>query len=192
MRTLYKIFTILGIIASAFMLYRLYIDRPYIDLDYNSSYLYLLGTIFHTIIFLGFSFLFYLVANNKLTRKQKILLSITFLIIVIVNYVIVLYFGGYNDNIPLLAESLFLILIIISIFYNPDNNIENKIAEAVPPIKDIQKALWYVAIDGKQVGPYEEEKIKLLIKLGQINQDTLVWTEGMSDWKKINELNFNI
>ena len=190
MRTLYKIFTILGIIASAFMLYRLYIERINIDLDYNSSYLYLLGSIFHTIIFLGFSFLFYLVANNKLTRKQKILLSITLLIIVIVNYVIVLYFGGYGDETPLLAESLFLILIIISIFNKPDNNIENKIAEAAPPIKDIQKALWYIAIDGKQVGPYEEEKIKLLIELGQINKYTLVWTEGMSDWKKINEIEF--
>ena len=185
MRTLYKIFTILGIIASAFILYRLYLD-----IDYYVSYLYLLGSIFDTIIFLGFSFLFYLVANNKLTRKQKILLSITFLIIVIVNYVIVSYFLEYEDDIPLLAESLFLILIIISIFYNPDNNIENKIAEAAPPIKDIQKALWYVAIDGKQVGPYEEEKIKLLIELGQINKDTLVWKEGMIDWKKINGIEF--
>lgn len=85
---------------------------------------------------------------------------------------------------------MFLIFLLISIFdkssiEKADNNNGIQTSSLVK-----QNISWYVAIDGKQVGPYEEEKIKLLIELGQINKDTLVWTEGMSDWKKINEIEF--
>jgi hypothetical protein len=183
MKILYKIFTVLGIFASVFMLYIIFANMHEVGLPYIEAFI--IWCIVEVITLLGFSFLFYLIANNKLTRKQKILFSIIFSIIVAITF----YLGEGNPIVPL-AELLFLILIIISIFYNPDNNIENKKAEATPPIRDIQKVLWHVAIDGKQAGPYEEEKIKLLIELGQINMDTLVWKEGMSDWKKINEIEF--
>jgi hypothetical protein len=42
---------------------------------------------------------------------------------------------------------------------------------------------WYFNESGQQRGPVTEEEIKSLLETGRIQQDTLVWTEGMADWK---------
>lgn len=41
---------------------------------------------------------------------------------------------------------------------------------------------WHVAIDDKATGPHTTSAIKDLIGNGQLTEDSLVWTEGMTDW----------
>jgi hypothetical protein len=42
---------------------------------------------------------------------------------------------------------------------------------------------WHFEHAGKQHGPVGEEEIRSLLESGQIQADTLVWTDGMADWK---------
>lgn len=44
---------------------------------------------------------------------------------------------------------------------------------------------YYVALNGQQAGPFGLEEIKSRIAVGQIGQDTLVWTAGMAGWVAI-------
>jgi uncharacterized protein (AIM24 family) len=41
---------------------------------------------------------------------------------------------------------------------------------------------WYVAVDGKQVGPLPEPRVAADLREGRIGPETLVFTEGMKDW----------
>lgn len=41
---------------------------------------------------------------------------------------------------------------------------------------------WYVAVDGKQVGPLTEEQVAADLRQGKIDAQTLVFTSGMKDW----------
>ncbi|MCX7862370.1 MAG: SPFH domain-containing protein [Bacteroidales bacterium] len=41
---------------------------------------------------------------------------------------------------------------------------------------------FYVVINGQQAGPYDINTIKQLISQNQINKQTLVWRQGMSNW----------
>jgi hypothetical protein len=44
---------------------------------------------------------------------------------------------------------------------------------------------WFVASeDGKQDGPCPESQLGALITSGRLTRETLVWTEGMSDWQR--------
>jgi hypothetical protein len=58
-----------------------------------------------------------------------------------------------------------------------------------PPIRNVNttppplKIDFFVALNGKQMGPYDLDKIKLLIDVGQITRETLVWKQGMADWE---------
>jgi len=47
---------------------------------------------------------------------------------------------------------------------------------------------WYYAADGQQAGPVEETELKNLSSQGKIKPDTLVWKEGMADWKPFSEI----
>ncbi len=46
---------------------------------------------------------------------------------------------------------------------------------------------WYYAIDGEQKGPVEEGELTQLAATGTITNETLVWNEGMADWKPYSE-----
>jgi len=46
---------------------------------------------------------------------------------------------------------------------------------------------WYYADSGRPVGPVAESEIKELVKAGVINSATLIWCEGMSNWKPYSE-----
>jgi uncharacterized protein (AIM24 family) len=48
--------------------------------------------------------------------------------------------------------------------------------------QEVAMAEWYVAIDGKQVGPLPEEQVAADLRAGKIDSQTLVFTTGMSDW----------
>lgn len=42
---------------------------------------------------------------------------------------------------------------------------------------------YYLAVDGKQTGPFDEETIRQQVALGQRSPDDLCWCEGMTDWQ---------
>lgn len=44
---------------------------------------------------------------------------------------------------------------------------------------------WFLAIDGKQVGPVADMAIEKLLENGRINADTLVWGPEMETWAKL-------
>ena len=48
---------------------------------------------------------------------------------------------------------------------------------------------WYYSQDGKRLGPVNENSLKQLIGIGTINNKTLVWQNGMSEWTTIHQTN---
>jgi membrane protease subunit (stomatin/prohibitin family) len=53
-----------------------------------------------------------------------------------------------------------------------------------PPPINIQ---YYVLINNQQNGPHSIDSIKLMLSQNQINNETLVWKDGMTQWEKITE-----
>lgn len=51
-----------------------------------------------------------------------------------------------------------------------------------PPLP--QMPSYYVGIDGKPVGPLDEAALHEMVAKGTLTEETLVWTDGMSDWIK--------
>jgi hypothetical protein len=47
---------------------------------------------------------------------------------------------------------------------------------------------WYVAVAGKQEGPYSETQFRGMIAAGQVTAQTLVWSEGMSAWQRTGDI----
>jgi hypothetical protein len=48
---------------------------------------------------------------------------------------------------------------------------------------------WFYAYNGQQAGPVSEEQLTQLLNSGTINNETLVWREGMSDWQPLGAIN---
>jgi len=44
-------------------------------------------------------------------------------------------------------------------------------------------AYWYYIHDGQQIGPVPESSVQQAIQEGVISAETLMWSEGMSDWQ---------
>lgn len=51
---------------------------------------------------------------------------------------------------------------------------------------------WYYAENSKKIGPVTQENIQELWNSGKIKPDTLVWHEGLSEWKPLKEFNDKI
>ncbi|MBR5395694.1 MAG: DUF4339 domain-containing protein [Bacteroidaceae bacterium] len=49
-------------------------------------------------------------------------------------------------------------------------------------------SIYYVAIDGKQVGPLNDCELSQLIAHGKVNKETLAWVPGMNNWKPIEQV----
>jgi hypothetical protein len=47
---------------------------------------------------------------------------------------------------------------------------------------------WYYAEDGAQKGPITEEQFQALVQAGTITPETLIWRDGMSDWRTYQEV----
>jgi GYF domain 2 len=47
---------------------------------------------------------------------------------------------------------------------------------------------WYTGRDGRQEGPFGDERLRQLIATGVVRADTLVWTAGMTNWAKAAEV----
>ncbi len=55
---------------------------------------------------------------------------------------------------------------------------------ATPPPIPLTQEHYFIAINGNTHGPYDMERVKMLVDDGTIIGDTLVWTEGMPQWQK--------
>ncbi len=58
-------------------------------------------------------------------------------------------------------------------------------AESKPAPAADQQGVWYIVVEGEQVGPLAEADIAGRLSRGEINPDTLVWKDGLADWVKI-------
>jgi uncharacterized RDD family membrane protein YckC len=47
---------------------------------------------------------------------------------------------------------------------------------------------WYYATDGQRRGPVSDEEFGDLVRRGVIAPDSLVWTAGMADWRRLSEV----
>jgi membrane protease subunit (stomatin/prohibitin family) len=54
-----------------------------------------------------------------------------------------------------------------------------------PQIPRIER--YYIAVDGKSVGPFTQEELKSKAQSGLIKADTLVWQPGMDNWQTVSE-----
>ena len=58
-------------------------------------------------------------------------------------------------------------------------------------IQSIPKPLpqmYYVAIEGQQVGPLSDSELSRLIAQKQVNKDSLAWMPGMAAWQPIEQI----
>lgn len=46
---------------------------------------------------------------------------------------------------------------------------------------------WYVAVNGKQEGPFSREQIVMNLNAGLYGPATLVWTEGFDNWRELSQ-----
>ena len=58
---------------------------------------------------------------------------------------------------------------------------------ATPPPMPTQ-AMYHVAVDGVQQGPFPMTQLQQMIQQGQLTHDTLVWTPGMTGWEAANSV----
>jgi GYF domain 2 len=47
---------------------------------------------------------------------------------------------------------------------------------------------WFIGRNGKQEGPFPDERLRELIASGGVTSETLVWTQGMTNWAKASEV----
>jgi membrane protease subunit (stomatin/prohibitin family) len=55
-----------------------------------------------------------------------------------------------------------------------------------PPLPS--SAAYFVAVDGKQQGPFDRSGLAQARADGRLNADTLVWTQGMANWARAGEV----
>lgn len=44
---------------------------------------------------------------------------------------------------------------------------------------------WYYALHGQQAGPVDPEALRSLIRQGVVHEETLIWRDGMPDWRPL-------
>lgn len=47
---------------------------------------------------------------------------------------------------------------------------------------------FYMAVDGKQAGPFNDDEMQRMVKGGVVVADTLIWRQGMPQWRKAAEV----
>ena len=48
--------------------------------------------------------------------------------------------------------------------------------------------IYYVAIDGQQIGPLNDSELSSLIVQKKVTKDTLAWIPGLLEWKPIEQI----
>lgn len=59
-------------------------------------------------------------------------------------------------------------------------------AQSIP--QPAVQQIYYVAIDGKAVGPLNDSELSQLIAQHKVNKDTLAWVPGMTAWQPIEQV----
>lgn len=54
-----------------------------------------------------------------------------------------------------------------------------------PPIPNSERLEYYLAVDGQQLGPVDTTYIKQLLQANKINENTLCWHKGLSEWTRL-------
>lgn len=49
-------------------------------------------------------------------------------------------------------------------------------------------ASCYIAVNGKQAGPFNDDELQRMVQGGVVTPDTLVWKQGMPQWRKASEV----
>lgn len=49
-------------------------------------------------------------------------------------------------------------------------------------------SIYYVALNGQQVGPLNDSEMMQLVTARKVNKDTLCWTPGMPAWQPIEKV----
>lgn len=57
-----------------------------------------------------------------------------------------------------------------------------------PPLPKRDDTMYHIAVDNLSQGPYDTRTIKNFIDKGDLKQDSLVWTKGMKDWQKAEDI----
>jgi len=65
------------------------------------------------------------------------------------------------------------------------NNSEPNVS-APPPLP--KQKQYHVAVNGQSKGPMSTSQLKTMIDEGSVSRDSLVWADGMPDWKKASEV----
>jgi len=63
---------------------------------------------------------------------------------------------------------------------------------AAPPPLSSAAAVYFVAINGQQAGPFDVASLAVKAREGQVTRETLVWKQGMANWspaQSVSELN---
>ena len=50
------------------------------------------------------------------------------------------------------------------------------------------RATWYIAVDGKERGPYTRDEMDAKLESNEINRETYLFTPGMVDWEPLGKL----
>jgi len=50
------------------------------------------------------------------------------------------------------------------------------------------EAQYYAAVNGEQLGPFSLTTLASMIQTGQFTRDSLIWTEGLSDWMPLEQV----
>lgn len=66
--------------------------------------------------------------------------------------------------------------------------IEPEAISTILPYDYENKPWYFLTVDREQIGPVGFEALRQKWNQREISLDTLVWCEGMSDWRKINDL----
>lgn len=67
-------------------------------------------------------------------------------------------------------------------------NSMNQSNTSTPPPLPNQITQYYVAVEGKAEGPYSLEALEKELLTGHIQNDTLIWTQGMKDWEEASSI----
>ena len=66
-------------------------------------------------------------------------------------------------------------------------NQQNPASQQVPPT--IPNVMYNVAVNGNPTGPFDMETLAKMVMAGELLRETLVWSNGMTEWKKAGEVN---
>ena len=63
---------------------------------------------------------------------------------------------------------------------NQMGNMANQALNTPPPMPGSK--MYHVAVNGQQYGPYDINTLRQMVQQGQVNAQTMVWTQGMPQW----------